>query len=241
MKLLHLYYDLMNLYGEYANITVLARHLEDQGLEVTVDRKTQGDCFDCAGYDFIYLGAGMESSQKIALEDLLPHREELAAAIEKGAVLLFTGNALELLGKSIADCAGKEYQALGFSDFTTRETGQRITGDVICQCGQIQEPVVGFVNKCSQIQGISQPLFTVSMGPGSHPDSQQEGVFFSHVFGTHLTGPILVKNPAFLNYIVSVLGKKENPGFVLAQLEYPHETRAYETTLRELTKRRDGA
>ena len=64
MKLLHLYYDLMNLYGEYANMAVLASRLKDQGLEITVDRKTLGDAFDCSQYDFIYLGAGMESSQK---------------------------------------------------------------------------------------------------------------------------------------------------------------------------------
>ena len=64
MKLLHLYYDLMNLYGEYANMAVLASRLKGQGLEITVDRKTLGDAFDCSQYDFIYLGAGMESSQR---------------------------------------------------------------------------------------------------------------------------------------------------------------------------------
>ena len=103
MKLLHLYYDLMNLYGEYANMAVLASRLKGQGLEITVDRKTLGDAFDCSQYDFIYLGAGMESSQKAALSDLLPHRGELASAIGQGSVLLFTGNAFELLGSSITD------------------------------------------------------------------------------------------------------------------------------------------
>ena len=115
MKLLHLYYDLMNLYGEYANMAVLASRLKDQGLEITVDRKTLGDAFDCSQYDFIYLGAGMESSQKAALSDLLPHRGELASAIGQGSVLLFTGNAFELLGSSITDASGREYPALGFS------------------------------------------------------------------------------------------------------------------------------
>ena len=131
MKLLHLYYDLMNLYGEYANMAVLASRLKGQGLEITVDRKTLGDAFDCSQYDFIYLGAGMESSQKAALSDLLPHRGELASAIGQGSVLLFTGNAFELLGSSIMDASGREYPALGFSKFTVQETDARITGDVI--------------------------------------------------------------------------------------------------------------
>ena len=39
MKLLHLYYDLMNLYGEYANMAVLASRLKGQGLEITVTAK----------------------------------------------------------------------------------------------------------------------------------------------------------------------------------------------------------
>lgn len=240
MKLLHLYYDLMNLYGEYANMAVLTRRLEDQGLEITADRKSLGESFDCSEYDFIYLGAGMESSQKAALKDLLSHREELAAAIEQGAVLLFTGNAFELLGSSITDTAGKEYQALGFSNFTVRETDTRITGDVICQCAQIQEPVVGFVNKCTQIEGIDTPLFTVSMGPGNQPDDPREGVCFGHVFGTHLTGPILVKNPSFLDYIAALLGKKCQPQFELSPMKATHQRRAYEITLQELMKRRDS-
>lgn len=240
MKLLHLYYDLMNLYGEYANMTVLKRHLEDQGLDVSMDRKTLGDCFDCSEYDFIYLGAGMESNQKIALQNLLSHREELAAAIEKGAVLLLTGNSFEMLGKSITDCSGKEYPALGFSDFTVQETAARITGDVICQWEQLQEPVVGFVNKCTQIQGIRQPLFTVSMGPGNQPGDQGEGICLGQVFGTHVTGPILVKNPSFLNFIVALLGKKEDPQFQLSPIEYSYQEQAYAITLQELIKRREA-
>ena len=56
MKILHLYYDLMNLYGEYGNVVVLAKHLEDQGEEVIVDKKTIGDQIDFTQYDFIYCG-----------------------------------------------------------------------------------------------------------------------------------------------------------------------------------------
>ena len=37
VKLLHLYDDVMNLYGEYANVAVLARYLCDLGHAVSVD------------------------------------------------------------------------------------------------------------------------------------------------------------------------------------------------------------
>ena len=34
MKILHLFPDLMNLYGDYGNITILVRHLKDLGIPV---------------------------------------------------------------------------------------------------------------------------------------------------------------------------------------------------------------
>ena len=194
----------------------------------------------CEKQDITLIGAGMESSQKAALSDLLPHRGELASAIGQGSVLLFTGNAFELLGSSITDASGREYPALGFSKFTVQETDARITGDVICQCAQIKEPVVGFVNKCTLIKGIEAPLFTVSMGPGNQAGDPREGLCLGNVFGTHLTGPILVKNPSFLDYITDLLGKRQQPQFELSPMDNPHPLRAYEITLQELTKRRDG-
>ena len=194
----------------------------------------------CEKQDITLIGAGMESSQKAALSDLLPHRGELASAIGQGSVLLFTGNAFELLGSSITDVSGREYPALGFSKFTVQETDARITGDVICQCAQIKEPVVGFVNKCTLIKGIEAPLFTVSMGPGNQAGDPREGLCLGNVFGTHLTGPILVKNPSFLDYITDLLGKRQQTQFELSPMDNPHPLRAYEITLQELTKRRDG-
>ena len=43
IKLLHLYYDLMNLYGEYGNVTILEDRLKEQNIDVIVDKKTISD------------------------------------------------------------------------------------------------------------------------------------------------------------------------------------------------------
>ena len=194
----------------------------------------------CSQYDFIYLGAGMESSQKAALSDLLPHRGELASAIGQGSVLLFTGNASSFWAVPSWMQAEGNILPSAFQKFTVQETDARITGDVICQCAQIKEPVVGFVNKCTLVKGIEAPLFTVSMGPGNQAGDPREGLCLGNVFGTHLTGPILVKNPSFLDYITDLLGKRQQPQFELSPMDNPHPLRAYEITLQELTKRRDG-
>ena len=63
IKLLHLYYDIMNLYGEYGNIKILEEHLKDQGYTVMVDKKTLGEEKNLEEYDFIYMGCGTERNQ----------------------------------------------------------------------------------------------------------------------------------------------------------------------------------
>ena len=74
MRILHLYPELMNLYGEYGNVLVLKKHLEDQGLEVTIDRKDVEESIDFDRYDMIYMGSGTEKNQLIALKDLLKYK-----------------------------------------------------------------------------------------------------------------------------------------------------------------------
>ena len=78
-KIIHLYPDLMSLYGSYANVTVLRRHLEDLGGTVTVESVQPGEDADIAHADFIYMGAGTERAQKAALADLARFADALHA------------------------------------------------------------------------------------------------------------------------------------------------------------------
>lgn len=237
VKILYLYYDLMNLYGENGNIRVLERHLREQGLEVTVEKKSVGDDIDFSQYAFIYAGSGTERNQKIALSHLCRYKEQLKTAAESGTVLLFTGNAFEMLGKSIAAGNGTVYDGIGISDFTTVEHNDtRYTGDVIATFDQLDTPLVGFINKCSEITNVPQTLFQVVMGLGNSVNDQNEGWRYKNVFGTHLIGPILVKNPHFMTYIIKLIGSSiEN--FEYKPLPYPYEESAYQVTLSALQKR----
>lgn len=82
IKVLHLYHDLMNLYGEYGNIAVLCRYLEDAGIEVQLDKVSVDDSFNITDYNFVYCGAGTERNQKVALADLISHKDELKTYIK---------------------------------------------------------------------------------------------------------------------------------------------------------------
>ena len=233
LKLLHLYDDVMNLYGEYANVAVLARYLADLGHSVRVDTLSLYEEKDISGYDFYYMGAGTERKQKLVLSQLVRCAQPLREAVESNKVVLFTGNSFELLGKSVTDADGKRYDCLGLFDFESVEGKRRITGDVLASTDLFPEQVVGFMNKCSRTDGIDTPLFRPVMGFGNSRDLDGEGFRRNNCFGTHLAGPLLVKNPAMLRLIAKLLLGEAFTDTV----RYPAIEAAYETTAAELNKR----
>ena len=235
LTILHLYPDCMSLYGEYANLAVLRRHLEAMGVTVTVETALFEDepPFDRA--DFIYMGAGTERTQKAALKALLPHKKALQAAVERGAVVLFTGNAMEMLGVSVTDVSGDAWPGLELADFATVETDKRVPEDVIAHTTLWDGPVVGFMNKCSVTKGVAAPLFgQLSLGFGNEAEKGPEGYASGNVFATHLTGPVLVKNPDFTDYLIRRVFDAK--GWTLPETlpVLPYEREAYAVTLKEL-------
>ena len=241
LNFIHLYPELMSLYGEYANLSVLKRHLEDLGVRVTITPLTFEDEKDFSSADLIYMGAGTEGGQKAVLENLLPCRESLAQAAEGGALLLFTGNAMELLGQSVTDAAGRVWEGLGLAPFTTLETDRREPHDVIARPVLWEGRAVGFMNKCSRTLGVDSPLFTaLDMGFGNEAQAGAEGYPRGSVLATHLTGPVLVKNPAFTDLVVRRLFEAKGWPLPEARPVYPHEEDAYAVTLQELSGRLAG-
>ena len=238
LTIVHLYPDVMNLYGEYANVAVLRRHLEALGAAVTVKAVTCDDAPDFTGADFIYMGAGTERTQKYVLENFRPHGDGLRAAIGAGAVVLFTGNAMELLGASVTDAAGRVWPALALADYATVEADRRDPGDVIAHTPLLDRPVVGFMNKCSVTSGVETPLFDrLTLGFGNGAEKGAEGYVSGNVFATHLTGPLLVKNPDFTDLLIRRIFEAKEWELPEALPVLPYEREAYETTLAELSAR----
>lgn len=210
LKLIHFYPDLMSLYGSYANVAVLKRHLEAMGNAVTVETIQPGA--PEAGLidpDFIFMGAGTERAQKAALADFIRYESAVKATAEDGVAMLFAGTSMELLGKSITDDSGKEYAGIGLADFTTVQGKKRFVEDVYGSTDLYPEPMVGFINKCSTISDVKTPLLTaVQLGYGNEGLKTPEGFRYKNVMGSHLTGPILVKNPRLLDAVVAVIYEK---------------------------------
>ncbi len=154
IRLLHLYYDILNLYGEYGNVVVLKKHLEDQGYEVLLDKKTIGDYIDFSKYNFIYMGCGTERNLEAVLKDITQYKKDIKKAIDNKVVFLLTGNSFELFGKSIDD-----KECLGIFEYEAKRTKDRITSDIIYESKYLENRVVGFINMMTEMHNNSIPLF----------------------------------------------------------------------------------
>jgi len=238
LNILHLYPDCMSLYGEYANVSVLKRHLEALGVTVNVKKNPLDYSPNFTEADFIYMGCGTERTQKAAMMTLKDRGEDLKDALNRGAVVLFTGNAMEILGKSVANAKGQEWPGMGLADFVTVETDKRDPEDVIAHSTLWESPVVGFMNKCSRTTGVTTPLFdSLKLGLGNEMEKGAEGYVDGNLFATHITGPVLVKNPDFIDLLIRRIF--EVKGWELPEQlpVLPHEREAYNVTLKELSAR----
>ena len=243
LRFIHFYPDLMSLYGSYANVAVLRRYLERLGNAVTVEAVRPGEAADLSGADFLFMGAGTEHSARAAMEDFSRFGPAVRAAAEDGAAMLFAGTAMELLGASVTDGAGRVWPCLGFADFTTTEHEWRYPRDVVAEAQLWEGGVVGFMNKCSSTRGVKTPLFRVEAGYEGNtgdPDldldggDNGEGYVDGNVFATHLTGPVLVKNPDFVDFFIKRIFSLKGWELPETLPVLPYEREAYAVTLKEL-------
>ena len=225
LKLGFFYYDLMNLYGDSGNVTILAHHLAKQGIEVTVDRLSLSDPKDIASYDWIYMGSGIERSMILALTDIRKYKDQFAEAIENGTHILATGNSFELFGKEIR-MPSKSYKGLGLLDYST-EYKIRTVHDLLIPYGEHQ--LVGFENHSGVTVENKETPFLRS-------EDRQEGVTKNHFTGTYTVGPLLVRNPFLCRELVKNLILTKDPNYPLTEGDYTVEEEAYANSLKWMTE-----
>ena len=210
IKIAHLYYDLMNLYGESGNIIALEKGFEEQDMYTEVIKLTVGDRIDFTKYDIYYIGCGSESNQLIVLEDLIKYKNIIKEAIEDGKYFIFTGNSYELLGKYIEKLNGDKIDTLNIFDFYTKELDTRIRGEEILECKLFKEPIIGFQNRQCILNNKDYHLFNVINGHGNNNKSKHEGIHYNNLFATYTLGPLLIRNPLLKDYIIkNILEKKD--------------------------------
>ena len=114
LKILWMYHDIMDLYGDKGNMLVLTQRCRKRGIEITIDTCGIGEQKDVREYDLLFLGGGADREQMMLMDDLRARKEQIAQAMaEKSFVFLVCGG-YQLFGQYYIAADGSRIDGLGF-------------------------------------------------------------------------------------------------------------------------------
>ena len=124
---------------------------------------------------------------------------------------------MDLFGIYI-DTKEEKLDALNIFDYYTEyltETNlknaskNRIVGEVKAKTNLIKKEIIGFQNRCDLVHNVRTPLFETTENYSNDLKGTDEGFTYKNVYATHIIGPILIRNPYFLDYILENICKEK--------------------------------
>lgn len=204
VTIVHLYPELLNLYGDSGNILVLRRRLEWRGLQCRVEEVHMGEHPSFSNADLVFIGGGSDREQRIVCDELRSMQAELRSFVEDEGVLLAVCGGYQLLGHSYL-MGDIEVQGLSLVDLYTDRGSPRLIGNVVVQSRICKQPIVGYENHGGRTHlgnGV-EPLGTVLAGHGNDGSTGEEGCLYKNVIGTYVHGPLLPKNPGIADWLLA--------------------------------------
>lgn len=229
INIVHLYPDLLNLYGDKGNIACMAKRLSWRGIKANVLEFTNKDHnVDLKNADIIFVGGGSDREQEIVCNLMLEKKKEIKDYVEDNGVLVAVCGGYQLLGKYY-QTENAKIDGLSILDIYTDVGASRLIDNVVLESELFSQPIVGFENHAGRtnIGDKYKPLGKVKFGNGNTGESGYEGVIYKNVIGTYLHGPLLPKNPQLCDYILTCALKRKYPDFnTLSQLDDELENKA---------------
>lgn len=201
-----LYPELLGTYGDGGNGVVLAQRLRWRGIPAELTDVTAGEAVP-SSCDIYLMGGGEDGPQALAVRELRASRA-LTTAVEGGAAVLAVCAGFQLLGRSFRGPDGRPHAGLGLIDCSTdRGPGPRRVGELVVEpSDELGIPTLtGYENHAgvTRLGPTAHPLGTVVVGHGNDSGDGSEGAIAGRVVGTYLHGPVLARNPALADLILS--------------------------------------
>lgn len=238
LKILWMYHDLMDLYGDKGNAEVLRRRAEKRGIEVTLDTCTIGEEKNIDDYDLFFLGGGADKEQNLIFADLIQRKESIQQAMDHKTAFLLICGGYQLFGQYYKDQDGNVVEGLKFFDYYTiaGDRDSRCIGNIAVETTMDGKTfkAVGFENHGGQTKNVSTPFAKVLNGHGNEMNSGYEGFMNDQVLATYMHGPLLPKNPDIADAILKRALKKRYGEVELEPLDDTIEYKAQEVMLKRL-------
>ena len=198
-----LFPDLLGTYGDGGNGLILARRAQWRGFDAELLQAVSDAPVPEA--DIYCLGGGEDGPQVRAARTLIDDGT-LAARVAEGAVVLAVCAGFQVVGRVFPGATGETHEGVGLLDVeTVKGTGPRAVGEVVAEVVGLPglPELTGFENHgglTTRAEGTGA-LGRVSAGVGNGDGS--EGAVAGRVVGTYLHGPVLARNPALADVLLS--------------------------------------
>ena len=203
--------DLLGTYGDGGNGLILTRRAQWRGrdaelLQAPSDRPLPEADIYCLG--------GGEDGPQVRAAQALTEDGTLTRRASEGAVVLAVCAGFQVVGRHFPGADGEPHEGVALLDIeTAKGTGTRAVGEVVSEpaadLGAPELPTLtGFENHGGRtsIGGGVVPLARVTAGIGNGGGGDRhgtEGAVAGHIIGTYLHGPVLARNPALADLLLS--------------------------------------
>jgi hypothetical protein len=153
--------------------------------------------------DVYLFGGGEDDPQVMASAGMRASRAAIERARTGGAAILAVCAGFQLIGHSYEAADGTMIDGLGLVDAVTRAGPNRLIGELVVEPDPPLPVLTGFENHGGRttLGPAERPLGRVLARNGSGGDT--EGLIGGHLIGTYMHGPVLPRNPALADHILS--------------------------------------
>lgn len=242
MKLVigYLYGDLMNIYGDTGNITVLTKRCQWRGIDAEVKNISIGDSLKKGDADIYFFGGGQDTQQIAVAGDLAGEKSKvLKEEVTRGVPLLAICGGYQLLGDYYQPFDAERLKGVGIFPSYTVASGDRMIGNLVINSSQfsVNLNLVGFENHSGKtyLEG-GQPLGNVIAGFGNNGEDGSEGCIYKNAIGCYMHGSLLPKNPLLADWLIKkALETKYDKKIELKELDDTLENQAHLKAIQKFT------
>ncbi len=208
IRIINLYPDEMNIYGDSGNVLTLTRRLQWHGYDSEVIFFHPGDTFP-DDVDLVIGGGGQDSGQKKISNDLIRIAPNLKGLADSGVPMLMICGLFQLFGHRFVTENGTEIKGISIFDAETIAKDKRLIGNIVIESDFGK--VIGYENHSGQtyLKNKQKPFGVIIKGEGNNTDDRTEGARINNVFGSYLHGSLLPKNPVFADYLIKTAVEKK--------------------------------
>jgi CobQ-like glutamine amidotransferase family enzyme len=212
LRLVHLYPEHMNIYGDWGNVLTIIKRAEWHGYEVEVIPYNPGSAFP-RDIDMVIGGGGQDSGQSVIQDDLLKIGPTLKKLADNNVPMLMICGLYQLFGHFFQTKDGKRIQGIGLFDLETYAGDVRMIGNIVTMT-ELGE-VMGYENHSGMtLLGAKQKAFgTVIKGDGNNSKDKTEGAVYKNVYGSYLHGSLLPKNPLLADALIEIAATRRYGSF----------------------------